>query len=527
MKKIFFFASALLASLSISAKVITLDLTTAQNLNSDPIAYETEHTPVTYYNDLKNVMDSTYSVNPLYAQIQTNEGTFFFDHLPTKENYGGTSWEGFTVSKMDVDSANQFACVAKGGVAGVGTPFLVGYFSEYAAYALLDYSPCHVTFAGEYYPKSVQICQNSLTMKNLMEGLGTARAFTAEDMLTLKIYATDDEGYNDEDKEPVIYKLAEGTNFNDGWVKVDLTPLGKTYGLNFEMTSTDQSYGFANTALYFAMDELVISTTNPVATFENEEGGVYVAKADTCWQGADAPALNWNTWKSGDYNFQTYYGGNTGMGDYYSAFTVTNETANTSTGFTEPYRSANGGAYAGENFAVWNMNYYGADTITFDAQVVPGFFVNNTAYAVTSMCNGDGFAKKFGDEDWFVLYSIGIKNGVAVDTVEVDLASGGTYIAEWTYVDLSTLGEIDGLTFYMKSSDEAYGYMNTPAYFAMDNFGSQRPLDYEDPERAEFPMETTVENNNVAEKAVKALRNGQVLIIRGEKVYTVTGQRLQ
>ena len=61
----------------------------------------------------------------------------------------------------------------------------------------------------------------------------------------------------------------------------------------------------------------------------------------------------------------------------------------------------------------------------------------------------------------------------------------------------------------------------------MDNFGSQRPLDYEDPERAEFPMETTVENNNVAEKAVKALRNGQVLIIRGEKVYTVTGQRLQ
>ena len=262
-----------------------------------------------------------------------------------------------------------------------------------------------------------------------------------------------------------------------------------------------------------------------VATFENEVGGINVAKADTCWQGADAPVAGWNNWKSGDYNFQTYFDNSYGV--YYSAFTVTNETANTFASTADAYRSANGGAYAGQNFAVWNMNYYGADTVTFAAQTVPGFFVNNTAYAVTSMSYGDAYAKKFTQEDWFVLYCIGVKNGVAVDTVEVDLASEGTYIAAWTYVDLSELGEINGLTFSMNSSDASQWGMNTPAYFVMDNFGSQRPLDYEDPERAEFSTETTVENTNVAEKAVKALRNGQILIIRGEKVYTVTGQRLQ
>lgn len=524
MKKIYFFVAMLAMSMMTNAEVITLDLTTATNLDGDAIAYEANHTEVGYYNDLQNVMDSTYSTDPAYATIMANEGTFLFDHLPTAESYSGTSWEGFTVSKMAVDSANQFACVAKGGVKGEGTPFLVGYYSEYAAWALLDYSPCHVTFANEYYPVSVQICQNSLTMINLKNGLGTARAFTAEDALTLKIYAVDEDGYNDEDKEPVVYKLADGTTFNNGWVKIDLTPLGKTMGLNFELTSTDQSYGFANTALYFAMDELVISRPTEVATFENEAGGVNVAKADTCWQGADAPVVGWNSWKSGEFTFKTYYGGDTGMGDYYSAWTVSSETANTSTGYTQAYRNAKGGAYEGQNFVVWNQNYYGADTITFNKQAIAGFFVNNTAYAVNSMCNGDGFAKKFGKDDWFKLTCVGVLNKAEVARLDVDLAKDGKYINEWTYVDLSVLGEIDGLTFEMSSSDSSYGYMNTPAYFAMDNFGAAKPENYEEPARAEFETETTaVENTTVAFKALKVVRDGQLLIIRDGKIFNAQG----
>lgn len=278
MKKIYFFVALLVMSVMANAEVITLDLTTATNLNGDAIAYEANHTTVSYYNDLKNVMDSTYSEDTDYAQIMANEGTFLFDHLPTAQSYGGTSWEGFTVSKIEVDSANQFACVARGGVNGEGTPFLVGYYSEYAAWSLLDYSPCHVTFSDEYYPISVQICQNSLTMINLQEGLGTARAFTADDTLTLKIYAIDEDGYNDEDKEPVVYKLAEGTTFNNGWVEIDLSPLGQTLGLNFEMTTTDQYYGFANTALYFALDGLKISQEPETTALENTTATVKAQK---------------------------------------------------------------------------------------------------------------------------------------------------------------------------------------------------------------------------------------------------------
>ena len=118
------------------------------------------------------------------------------------------------------------------------------------------------------------------------------------------------------------------------------------------------------------------------------------------------------------------------------------------------------------------------------------------------------------------------KNGAVVDTVAVELASDGAYITEWTYVDLSQLGEIDGLTFGMTSSDTGDWGMNTPAYFAMDDFGAAKPEGYVEPERAKFPEEQGVENTNAAVKAVKVIRNGQVVILRGEKAFNILGAEL-
>ena len=526
MKRLFIFFAAVAFAGAVSAEVITMDLTTATNLNGDPIQYETKDIKV-YNGSLLNVMDSTYSEDANFAQIMTNDGIFFLDHLPTGDSYSGMSWEGFTLSKVAADTVNQFACTAKGGVAGVGTPFVLAYYSEYAALAILDHSPCHVTFANEYYPVEVMICMDALTRRDVTVGGGYARAFTENDTLRLKIYAVDEYGDNDDTVDPVIYDMAVGQKFENGWVKIDLTSLGKTLGLNFEMSSTDQSYGMANTSLYFAMDKLAISDKKPqkVATFENEVGGVNIAKADTCWQGADAPVVGWNSWTSGTYNFRSYYGGNSGYGDYYTSFTVTNETANTSTSYTEAYRSAKGGAYEGENFVVWNMYN---DTITFDAQVVPGFFINNTAYAVTSMVNGDSFAKAFGKDDWFKLTCIGVKGGAQVATKDFYLAQNGEYVVGWTYVDLSELGEIDGLTFEMSSSDTGTYGMNTPAYFAMDNFGAAKPDPYVEPERAIFPDHPSAINAIKAnEQVTKVIRNGQVLIIKGNTIYNILGNEVK
>ncbi len=241
-----------------------------------------------------------------------------------------------------------------------------------------------------------------------------------------------------------------------------------------------------------------------VATFENEEGGINLTETESAWQGADAPVDGLNAWTSGDYTFKTYV-----AGTYYSEFTVSNQTANTSTGWAEPYRSAKGGAYEGDNFAVWNMNYYGVDKITFSERVVPGFYVNNNAYAVTSMLNGDSYAKKFDETDWFVLYCIGLKGADVVDTIEVYLAKDGAIMTEWTYVDLSELGEIDGMTFGMSSSDNGDFGMNTPAYFCMDNFGAALP--------------DAVSNTTATAPATKVVENGQVMIVKDGVRFNLLG----
>ena len=282
------------------------------------------------------------------------------------------------------------------------------------------------------------------------------------------------------------------------------------------------------------MSTAMLADELSVATFENaayEGTGIWTTEEDPYWYGYKDAIDGLSYWYGDDYYYQFMtYKDVQEYGTYYYDFVVSRDQANTSTGWAEPYRSAKGGAYEGDNFAVWCMNFNGVDTVEFNSKIVPGFFVNNTAYAVNSMCNGDSFAKKFTADDWFKLTIHGVKEGAEVGTVDVDLAKDGKYINEWTYVDLSTLDEIDGVFFTMSSSDsyeyEGETYMNTPAYFAMDNFGAVMPEGYVAPEKAEFPASEAVVNTKAAVKAVKVVRNGQVVILRDNKAFNILGAEL-
>ena len=44
-------------------------------------------------------------------------------------------------------------------------------------------------------------------------------------------------------------------------------------------------------------------------------------------------------------------------------------------------------------------------------------------------------------------------------------------ISAWEYIDLSSLGSVDELSFSLSSSDNGSFGMNTPNYFAIDNIG--------------------------------------------------------
>ena len=113
---------------------------------------------------------------------------------------------------------------------------------------------------------------------------------------------------------------------------------------------------------------------------------------------------------------------------------------------------------------------------------VPGIYVNNNAYTYYSMLEGDAYAKKFGgvtgnDPDFFLLTIKAYADGqLKSDSVDFYLAdyrfadnSNDYIVDEWTYIDLSPLGDVDSLGFSLSSSDNGAFGMNTPAYFCIDD----------------------------------------------------------
>lgn len=143
-----------------------------------------------------------------------------------------------------------------------------------------------------------------------------------------------------------------------------------------------------------------------------------------------------------------------------------------------------GAGHSSDKFAVAYVgSYYGNyPTITFDEPVkVSSFYINNTAYAVSSMKNGDSFAKKFAQNDWFKLIIKGYASEDDDDpayTKELYLADyTSTDSTQWSMITTWTLYNAIGsestkvkkLVFDLASSDTGTYGMNTPAYFAIDD----------------------------------------------------------
>lgn len=211
-----------------------------------------------------------------------------------------------------------------------------------------------------------------------------------------------------------------------------------------------------------------------VSTFEN-----LTLATDTFWDGSDLTG----GFSSGSASFVNDY--STSFSSW-SGFVYSNKKDSTTAGYGNQYSAITASGYAGSaNYAI--ADDYGNAKVRLTGNAagkpVKGFYVTNTTYTYLSMKNGDQFAKKFGgatgtDPDWYRLRALGWKNGAlkqqAVDFFLADFRSADStqdyIVRDWTWLDLQPLGDVDSLQFYLSSSDTAFGYMNTPAYFAMDNF---------------------------------------------------------
>jgi hypothetical protein len=187
---------------------------------------------------------------------------------------------------------------------------------------------------------------------------------------------------------------------------------------------------------------------------------------------------------SGGVEFANNYNAAYGSWDGWS---YSNTTDTGTAGYTNQYSAYTGGAKSGSNYGIYYEPWTLAPTVTgFPPGSLAGAYITNTTYAALSMLNGDSFAKKFGgdngnDPDWFLLTITGKDASDAVTgTVDFYLAdyrfsdnSQDYIVGDWTWVDFAGLGNAAKLQFDLSSSDVGQWGMNTPAYFAMDDLGTE------------------------------------------------------
>ncbi len=228
-------------------------------------------------------------------------------------------------------------------------------------------------------------------------------------------------------------------------------------------------------SLLFAAATAVAANAQ-IATFEDitigEEGHMSVSTED------DDDRTEFT---SGSYTFAT---GCMHDYSYWYWFGYANQKENTYKKLDDQWRNIVGGGNNGSsNYGVaFCAEFNGPCYVTVsgdEGATVPGFYITNSAYAYTSMLNGDGFAKKFGVGDWFKLTITGFDaNDEKTGTKEYYLAdlrdAAKAYIInDWRYVDLSGLGKVKKISFTLTSSDNGTYGMNTPGYFCFDDLGAE------------------------------------------------------
>ena len=231
---------------------------------------------------------------------------------------------------------------------------------------------------------------------------------------------------------------------------------------------------------------------------------------------------------AGNYSFMNYYNESYKSWNGF-AVSRTTDTSFAGYGTASEFNSCVGGGMESMQFAV---GYYSEYNFLMEDQV-PAIYatkafrpksvhVNNAASAYISMMNGDDFAKKFTSEDYFVLTITGMTaDDEETGHVDFYLAKDGKIVNEWTKVDLTPLGTVDHVQFTMKSSDTSYGFMNTPAYFCIDNMEAELTDD--------VPTGTSDVlggNNTTTDKGIYDLQGRRVLTPSQAGVYIRNGKKV-
>jgi hypothetical protein len=172
--------------------------------------------------------------------------------------------------------------------------------------------------------------------------------------------------------------------------------------------------------------------------------------------------------------------------DYWSGTAYSNQTDLSTADWTNFSAYANypdgGGANGSVNYGIgfmWNPNFVQpfSDTLRFElptcsCSITPeGLYVTNSVWNYHYINGTDGSgAGKYIDGDYYKITFKGLNSynkytGTEVEFYLADFRDGKTdIISDWTWVDLTSIGETFGLEIVFSSSDDF-----TPSYYCIDN----------------------------------------------------------
>ena len=229
---------------------------------------------------------------------------------------------------------------------------------------------------------------------------------------------------------------------------------------------------------------LEVSGAKPaIATFDD-----LALEPETAWYGkreSEGYDHRSFTYYSGSYSFPCKYAPSllTWGGVAYSNQTKTSFTSL----FPDQFNSAVGhGVNGSKNYAV--AYAYGKQTVEVRAThagpaVIPGTFVTNTAWVKEVTQKGTGMGdephKPFHKGDYLLLIASNSAGTRKLEFPLVDYRSNNPaeryVIDSWQWLDLSALGETESVRFSMEGTRITNGGTTIPAYFCLDDFGSEMP----------------------------------------------------
>ncbi|MBR6248993.1 MAG: DUF4465 domain-containing protein [Muribaculaceae bacterium] len=170
---------------------------------------------------------------------------------------------------------------------------------------------------------------------------------------------------------------------------------------------------------------------------------------------------------------------------FWYGWAMSNQQDNTFGSLDDQYHSANGGANSGQNFVIgYPQGQYITVTHDEEGDVIPGMYINNTAYTYSSVTQGDGYADPFTAGKWLKMTVSGYNaSGATTGTVEYYLADYRSTNAidryalnSWQWLDLSTLGTVKSIAVTIDGNDRDNWGLKTPAYVALDDIGATCPF---------------------------------------------------